>query len=646
MKLKMIVGIFLRNVKTYRKITYIPLSDGEKFCSLLGDNGAGKSSILEALDSFFNGKPITPNLSYKQTPDIKNLPSITPIFLLDKNIFEEEDLAAIERIHNFLIAADDKTDVPAVTKQQFRRFLHHIESLKKYSDFKDKLLFCLGYDYKENIHLSIFHHTEILLNKDEVTSESKLDIYNDLLKNQLEAVRSYYEYIYIPREIDTESFTKLETNEIQKLMGENLYDELGGLITKNDIREINTKLNGYITSLSNDLVEYTYRTAGLKQQYLKPKQLYDLVIQAFFNIRKLFKKEGGDWLEINNLSSGEKQKALIDIAEKLLEKRNKNNQNVILAIDEPESSLHMSSCYDLFDQLYSMSTHCHQLIITTHWYGFLPIIEKGNASVITRSSNDQHNADLINLYHYKEQIRELSTIQRGAFPSNIRLKSTNDLIQSIITSATNNPPYNWLICEGSSEKVYLNYYLEDLIKDKKLRIIPVGGAKAIKQLYNYLSTAYEDFSSEIKGKIFLLSDTDASLVRYPVKNDEQHHNLRSKRLANCSNNFITKLVTIDDNQMTSPTEIEDVLDANTFKATLEIFQSEYDLDFINTAQFDERYCSKWCFTLHPKDQTKLKIFFDHKGIKFRFAKEYIALSMDNNHKPPIWIEEIKAWFNS
>ena len=44
-------------------------------------------------------------------------------------------------------------------------------------------------------------------------------------------------------------------------------------------------------SLSKDLVEYTYRTSGLKQQYLKPKQVYDLVIQAFFNIRKLFKKK-------------------------------------------------------------------------------------------------------------------------------------------------------------------------------------------------------------------------------------------------------------------------------------------------------------------------------------------------------------------
>ena len=35
----------------------------------------------------------------------------------------------------------------------------------------------------------------------------------------------------------------------------------------------------------------------------------------------------------------------------------------------------MSSCYDIFDQLYTMSSHCHQLLITTHWYGFYLLLK-------------------------------------------------------------------------------------------------------------------------------------------------------------------------------------------------------------------------------------------------------------------------------
>lgn len=53
----MIAGVFLRNYKTYQGINYVPITDEDKFCGLVGDNGIGKSSVLESLDTFFNGKP-------------------------------------------------------------------------------------------------------------------------------------------------------------------------------------------------------------------------------------------------------------------------------------------------------------------------------------------------------------------------------------------------------------------------------------------------------------------------------------------------------------------------------------------------------------------------------------------------------------
>jgi hypothetical protein len=38
----MIIGVFLRYIKVYQGINYIPLSTGEKFCGILGDNGLVK----------------------------------------------------------------------------------------------------------------------------------------------------------------------------------------------------------------------------------------------------------------------------------------------------------------------------------------------------------------------------------------------------------------------------------------------------------------------------------------------------------------------------------------------------------------------------------------------------------------------------
>src|SRR5690554_5186070 len=51
----MIVGLLVRNFKTYQAINYLQISNGKCFSALVGANGAGKSSVLEALNSFFNG---------------------------------------------------------------------------------------------------------------------------------------------------------------------------------------------------------------------------------------------------------------------------------------------------------------------------------------------------------------------------------------------------------------------------------------------------------------------------------------------------------------------------------------------------------------------------------------------------------------
>lgn len=53
----MVVGLFLKNYKIYNNINFIPVSNGETFCAYIGQNGAGKSSVLEAFDTFFNNRP-------------------------------------------------------------------------------------------------------------------------------------------------------------------------------------------------------------------------------------------------------------------------------------------------------------------------------------------------------------------------------------------------------------------------------------------------------------------------------------------------------------------------------------------------------------------------------------------------------------
>tara|TARA_B100001093_G_C26833587_1_gene1017303 strand:- start:746 stop:2722 length:1977 start_codon:yes stop_codon:yes gene_type:complete len=640
----MIIGVFLRHIKTYKGINYIPITDEDKFCGLVGENGVGKSSILEALDCYFNGKSWNFNSSVKRSGLKSTGPYITPVFLISKDIIPESLRIDAEKLSNFVTDLDLSVAAPSVRKF-FQSFVAHRDQISRNLDINNYYLLPIGIDYEININLSIFNNrafVECIYGEDyeeEVHSLSSGELtgYSEIL----DFIKKTIDYIYIPKEIDPELFTRLETQEIQVLMGETLHEILSERVPEAKIREINSSLNDFIKSLSGELVQYAYRTPSERQQNLRKADLYNLIIQAFFNIRKLHKEQNGNWLEISQLSSGEKQKAIIDIAHSLLKKHRSSGDNLIIAIDEPESSLHMSACYDQFDSLFKVSRDCMQVIFSTHWYGFFPTIEVGSSTIISRRLED-HHFDLINLYSYREQIKQNIARSNGQIPHDIRIKSTNDFVQSVISSTLNNQPFNWLICEGSSEKIYLTMYLKDLVEDQRLRIIPVGGAKEIRRFYNHIATAYNDFRNEIKGNIFLLSDTDHELVDYEV---EDFPNLRCCRMVSDPSKEEIKLVKIQSNPKGPKTEIEDALSGPLFQKTMSCFESEAPdvCKIISEQKANEEKVSCFAFDLRQSESSKLDDFFNHSNMKFRFAKTYANLKEDGDYIPS-WITELRTFF--
>lgn len=433
-------------------------------------------------------------------------------------------------------------------------------------------------------------------------------------------------------------------------MGESLNVALGNVVTETQVADINRKLNEFLDNISKDLNNYSYRTLNeQRQQNLKKADIYNLIIQHFFSIRRLHKKHKPEisdskWLDIGSLSSGEKQKAVIEVAYSLLNNRNINGNKLIIAIDEPESSLHMSACYDQFDMLFKMSRDCKQLIFATHWYGFLPTIEFGNTTFITQK-NENHNFDLINLQNYREQVKQLTTDSKGKFPFDIKLKSMNDFIQSIMSSTTSEKPFNWIVCEGSSERVYLSSYLSDLIESHRLRIVPVGGAKYIKSIYQQLDLIFDDFKTEIKGKIFLLSDTDKDIVQYPVHNKERK-NLQCKRLLLNGNKI--NLEHIDSTAVSPCTEIEHALNGKIFYQTLLSYKNEHldNLSFLEeNIDITNDALSANALDLKQSQQLQLEAFFDTEGVKYDFSIKYCEILKENGDcMAPSWIDELRKYF--
>ena len=272
---------------------------------------------------------------------------------------------------------------------------------------------------------------------------------------------------------------------------------------------------------------------------------------------------------------------------------------------------------------------------------------------MSKGNEGSHKFDFINIVRYREETRIMSSQSRNQLPFSVQLKSINDLVQAIIYGSMSENPFNWLICEGSSEKVYFNHYLSDLVVNSRLRILPVGGYSEVKKLYNHLAIAFEDFKQEMKGKVFLVCDTDANLdsnTNY-VKQDAQHPKLKYRRLINNQENEKSELVMINSTTAANSTVLEDVLNAKTFLKVLEDKRGEHPaLEGLLSEhkrvplQENQFYPSGLCLTLSIPEKRILKEFFgkNNNSMKVEFAEDYIreVISVEEID----WVNEIREFF--
>ena len=653
----MIVGIFLRHIKTYKGINFIPLSDGEKFCGLVGNNGIGKSTVLEALEKIFlQDKDWNINLGHNQSTDDTNVPYIVPVFLIERNKvdFTDKELELVSLVDDAVKVLQASNFPSRFTGAQ--ETVVHFERLNSsIENREDYFLIPLGITLKNKKSVGVFEGYLKQKYLEDKPGESDLPI--DLLNSIFLKILEIYRYIYIPRELSAEEFTRLHNRQFEFLMGRSLQQTLTETISGATVRRINDSLDGIVQELEQDLESYIYKTnSDVRQTKLKRVDINNLIIEAYFNIRSMhLKVDDSTSMAITKLSSGEKQKAILDIANSLLRKNHENNQDkyVIFGFDEPESSLHISACFDMFQSLYETTQYCSQVLFTTHWYGYIPSVIRGNTVIMGKGSEVGHKFDFINIVKYREDTRIMSNQSRNQLPFSVQLKSINDLVQAIIYGSMSENPFNWLICEGSSEKVYFNHYLSDLVVNSRLRILPVGGYSEVKKLYNHLAIAFEDFKQEMKGKVFLVCDTDANLdsnTNY-VKQDAQHPKLKYRRLINNQENEKSELVMINSTTAANSTVLEDVLNAKTFLKVLEDKRGEHpELEGLLSEhkrvplQENQFYPSGLCLTLSIPEKRILKEFFgkNNNSMKVEFAEDYIreVISVEEID----WVNEIREFF--
>lgn len=544
----MILAAVLRNFKCFKGINIIPFCDGnlDSLNIIIGNNGVGKSAVLEGLNTLFNEtRWIVNNEIRGKKEDV----STGAVMLIEKSRmtcgFDSKELGLLEEISSFFWSVDESN----TTLKQYSRFF---ELRSKVLDKKDEYyLLVVGREYEQK---DILFLTFTTLLRNVLTAEPKPT--NQTLSKLLTKTLSLYTYIYIPVEFPISEFVMLQNRSLQSLMDSSVRDSITNELNSKRISRdngngkkvklsllelINEFLDKYVKGVEVDIQSvnsgYSYKPRPGQSSKLTANHVVDTIVSAYFS-KRLFKKDGK---EIQFLSSGEKRLILIDIISAFVKKENASHE-LIIAVDEPENSLHISKCYDQFQRIEKIALkYKHQLFITTHWYGSLPCLSKGSLVHI----DDYGRPNITNLYNYYEK--------RGDLPEDVYLKGFFDLSSSLLY-AFRGSRKNWLLVEGYEDKKYIEYHLH---RDD-VRIIPLGGCGNVRKVYEYLHAplSSKEFQNYTK-KIICLIDTDSQCPALGMSSGTTRDVLSIRRLHEKEDGDII-LLDID-NPSRKETEIEDVL---------------------------------------------------------------------------------------
>ncbi|MGG1346177.1 AAA family ATPase [Bacillus subtilis] len=665
----MIIGTFINGYKSYAKSIFAPIANNndQKYAVYIGANGVGKSGILEALDVFFNGREW--NATRGSTREDRY---ITPIFFIEKKRFltflfnshrySKSDIDVNRKLLNDLnnISSQFWNGIQDSLKGAARReyintFYTFLSTLTKDTDQEEYLILPSGTKFNGKPTLAPFDsHFKNLLGDKEY--EKKIDRLRKLL-------RDYYAYVYIPVEQSADEILKIEDRQMQTLMNKDVLNEIDNVLTtkyeiegrnKSFLSFINDYLNTFMENINESIQlidkQYNYSPEANSKRNLTVTDIREKVLEAYFSKRPLRYKNR----EVNKLSSGEQRKALIDISYAFLSNVKEMDREIILAIDEPEVSMNVINCFPQFERLEQLSkVYNRQVLITTHWYGSLPITNSGHLFHLHKEIEGDVCISNFSFFDYLDEQRR--------FPNDIGLKSMFDLATSIISYSKFANNTNWIICEGSTDKLYL----EEILRDNgNFKVLPVGGCANVIKLYGLLSYPLADktTANAMNGKILCLIDTDSKRMEI-TKAPEGNGRIDIRRLQTLTSNNIQSVRLLEpwkQGQYYEKTVIEDCLNPKVYYNVIkEIINSDANMtiqQLFSMYRFNEntrfsRVLDESSSFLIPMNieaaQNKIKIaeFLADKKIKTKVALLYNEKCKEMQSSDNLLSDAICKYFN-
>lgn len=466
-----ITRVYIENFRGYKERVTVEFN---KLTTFIGKNDAGKSTMLEALDIFFN--------------DGKNLVKMDAN---DKNISSESDEIFIgvcfkDYPQNIIL------DSSAHTSLQEEFLLNdkkELEILKKYKNGKLFETYIVA-NYPNAVEVSELH-TKTIRQLNQLLDSLNLEVEDRRISSLIRKK--------ILSSIDTATLENTVIP-ISKEGGKEVWNSLKSYLPIYELFQADRKnmdQDGEIQNPMKLLIKELMKDSDISQKLQEvfeqiESQSKELAIQTITKLNEInpeiahelnpnfstpswesvfkFSLDSDYGVPVNKRGSGVRRLILLSFFRAQAERR-RNSTNVphiIYAIEEPETALHPTQQKMLIESLIELSTaNVNQIILTTHSPSIAKMLPIESLRLITR--DDEKNKVIYDSI-FKENILNEIAEGLGVFPD-FSLENINRVKLAICVEGKNDITFLHKLNNNISE---LSQILN--LNDKQIIIIPMGGS--------------------------------------------------------------------------------------------------------------------------------------------------------------------------
>lgn len=467
-----LVMLRLKNFRGYQNNINIPINNLTTF---IGKNDAGKSTILEALEIFFNNKLIVcerddlsrnaDNSNIEITCIFEDLPeeividTTAPTTLANEYLLNSENQLEIKKVYS-ATAAKPKEKIYIVCQHPTAENTSDLLLLKR-AELRSRAndLAIDTDEYNANSNSSI--RNAIWNNCDDLEiNDVDLLVDKEDSKKVYEAISKYFPLFALFQSDRKSNDDDKEVTDPMKIA------------IQRSLRELETELEYIKNEVRNKAIETANRTLD-KLREMSP-ELADQLVPVFksepkFDSQFKLAINSEDDIPINKRGSGVRRLILLNFfraeAERIRAESQRND--IIFAFEEPETSQHPD----------------HQEMLIK---AFMELANTGDTQVLLTTHTPSLAAQLpLESLRYIEVQDTNRTIENGTEEVFTKVANALGILADPISKHTN----ALLLVEGKGDVTFVNHMAEVLkennqlthtFQDKRIAIIPVGGCGNLK----------------------------------------------------------------------------------------------------------------------------------------------------------------------